>query len=164
MSHSRRKNVLNIIYDGEYNINYCIWLITKERSKQRVLAVPAARRHFSRKVTQRFRRKLPTIKSMSNQPALWTLGTLSPSRFTSPAETTSWCVPSAQINTRTKNRLSPLYKTYMQCSINKCYITTMIFITILTPNYTLIQTYWLYNSTYFIKNSGQMHCIIISTI
>jgi hypothetical protein len=39
-----------------------------------VLAVPDARRHFSWQAAQRFRRKLQTVKSMSNHPAFWTLG------------------------------------------------------------------------------------------
>jgi hypothetical protein len=64
---------LNIFCDGEYNINYYIWLIINERSKQCVLAVPPARQHFSRQVAKDFRRKLPSVKSRSNQPALWTL-------------------------------------------------------------------------------------------
>jgi hypothetical protein len=37
-----------------------------------VLLVPNARRHFSWYVTHCCRRKLPTVKSVSNQPALWT--------------------------------------------------------------------------------------------
>jgi hypothetical protein len=32
----------------------------------------AARQHFPRQVAQRFPRKLPMVKSMSNQPVLWT--------------------------------------------------------------------------------------------
>jgi hypothetical protein len=68
----QRVDILNIIYDGEYNIYYYIWLIINERSKQCVLTVPAARKHFYRQVTQRFRKKLPTAKSVSNQSALWT--------------------------------------------------------------------------------------------
>jgi hypothetical protein len=63
---------LNIFYDGEYSIHYCIWLIIQERSKQCMLTVPAARKHFYRQVTQRFRRMLSTAKSVSSQPALWT--------------------------------------------------------------------------------------------
>jgi hypothetical protein len=53
---------------------YYIWLIINERIKQCVLAVPAARQHFSRQVVQLFCSKLPTVKSVSNQPALWSLG------------------------------------------------------------------------------------------
>jgi hypothetical protein len=37
-----------------------------------VLAVPAARQHVSRQVAKGFRRKLPSVKLRSNQPALWT--------------------------------------------------------------------------------------------
>jgi hypothetical protein len=37
-----------------------------------VLAVPAARQHFSWRVGKGFRRKLPSVKARSNQPALWT--------------------------------------------------------------------------------------------
>jgi hypothetical protein len=43
-----------------------------ERCKQRVLAVPAARQHFSRQVDKGFRTELPSVNSRSNQPALWT--------------------------------------------------------------------------------------------
>jgi hypothetical protein len=68
----QRVDILNIFYDGEYNISYCIWLIIKESSKQLVLAVPAARQHFPRQVATGFRRKLPSVESRSNQPALWT--------------------------------------------------------------------------------------------
>jgi hypothetical protein len=57
----------------EYTIDYYVWLIIKERSKQRLLAVPAARQHFSRQVAKGFRRKLPSVKSRSNKPAFWTL-------------------------------------------------------------------------------------------
>jgi hypothetical protein len=64
---------LNIFDDGEYNINYRIWLIMNERSKQCVLAVPAMRQHFSQQVAKSFRRKLMSVNPMSNQPALWTL-------------------------------------------------------------------------------------------
>jgi hypothetical protein len=41
-----------------------------------MLTVPATRKHFYRQVTQPSRRKFPTAKSVSNQPALWT-----PDRF-----------------------------------------------------------------------------------
>jgi hypothetical protein len=58
----QRADILNIFYCGEYEINYYIWLIINERSKQCVLTVPAARKHFCRQVTQRFRRKLQTAK------------------------------------------------------------------------------------------------------
>jgi hypothetical protein len=68
----QRADILNIFYDGEYNINYYIWLIINEGSKQCVLPVPAVRQNFSRQVTHRFCRKLPTVNSVSNQPALWT--------------------------------------------------------------------------------------------
>jgi hypothetical protein len=67
---------LNIFYDGEFNINYYIWLIINEINKQCVLAVPAAREHFSWQGAKGFHRKLPSIKSRSNQPALWTLNML----------------------------------------------------------------------------------------
>jgi hypothetical protein len=63
---------LNIIYDDEYDISYCIWLIISERSKHCVLAVLAVWQHFSQKVAKRFCRKLLSVKSRSNQPALWT--------------------------------------------------------------------------------------------
>jgi hypothetical protein len=69
----QRAHILNILYDGEYNINHYIWLIINEKSKQCVLTAPAARKNFYRQVTQRFRRKPQTVKSMSHQPALWTL-------------------------------------------------------------------------------------------
>jgi hypothetical protein len=39
-------DILNIFYDGEYNINYYALLIINERNKQYVLAVPAARAAF----------------------------------------------------------------------------------------------------------------------
>jgi hypothetical protein len=42
----QRADILNIFYDGEYNINYYNWLIINKRSKQCVPAVPAARRIF----------------------------------------------------------------------------------------------------------------------
>jgi hypothetical protein len=64
-------DILNIFYEGEYSINH---LIINERSKQCVLAVLAAWQHFSQQVAQLFHRRLPTVKSVSNQPALWTLG------------------------------------------------------------------------------------------
>jgi hypothetical protein len=63
---------LNIFYDDEYTIDY-VWVIINGRSKYRVLAVPAVRQHFSRQVAKDFRRKLPSIKSRSSQPAFWTL-------------------------------------------------------------------------------------------
>jgi hypothetical protein len=68
-----RVDILNIFCDGEYNINYYIWLIINKRSKQCVLAVPAVRQHFPCQVAKGFRRKLPSVKSRSNQPALWIL-------------------------------------------------------------------------------------------
>jgi hypothetical protein len=55
-------DILKIFYDGEYNINYYSCLTINERSKQCVLAVPAARQHFSRQVAQLFRSKLPLVK------------------------------------------------------------------------------------------------------
>jgi hypothetical protein len=67
----QRAGILNIFYDDEYNIDYYIWIIINERSKQCVLTVTAAHKHFYRQVTQRFRGKLPIAKSVSNQPALW---------------------------------------------------------------------------------------------
>jgi hypothetical protein len=45
-------DILNIFYDGEYNINYYISLIINERRKQCVLAVPAAKQHFSWQVAK----------------------------------------------------------------------------------------------------------------
>jgi hypothetical protein len=42
----QRADILNIFYDGEYSINYYIWLIIEEKSKQCVLTVPAARSIF----------------------------------------------------------------------------------------------------------------------
>jgi hypothetical protein len=68
----QRADILNIFYGSEYSINYDIWLIINERNKHYVLTVPAACKHFYRQVTQWFRRKLPTGKSVSNQPVLWT--------------------------------------------------------------------------------------------
>jgi hypothetical protein len=68
----QRADILIIFCDAEYNINYYIWLIINEKSKQCVLTVLATRKHFYRQVTQRFRRKLPMAKSVSNQTALWT--------------------------------------------------------------------------------------------
>jgi hypothetical protein len=62
----QKADILNIFYNGEYNINYYIWLIINKRSKQCVLAVPAMQRHFSQQVVQHFHRKLQTVKSMSN--------------------------------------------------------------------------------------------------
>jgi hypothetical protein len=44
---------------------WLIWLIINERSKQRELAVPAVRQQFSRQVTQRCRRRLPTVSMRS---------------------------------------------------------------------------------------------------
>jgi hypothetical protein len=44
-----------------YQCNYYIWLIINESSTQCVLAVPAARHHFSRQVAKGFRRKLPSV-------------------------------------------------------------------------------------------------------
>jgi hypothetical protein len=54
----------------EYNINCYILSTINERSKQCVLAVTAARQHFSRLVAKGVRKKLPSVKAMSNQPAL----------------------------------------------------------------------------------------------
>jgi hypothetical protein len=68
----QRADIFNFFYDGECSINYYIWLIINKINKQCVLTVPAARNHFYRQVTQRFRRKLPTADSVHNQPALWT--------------------------------------------------------------------------------------------
>jgi hypothetical protein len=64
-------NIFIIFYDGECSINYYISLIINERSKQYVLTLTAPRKLFYRHVMQLFRRKLPTAKSVSNQPALW---------------------------------------------------------------------------------------------
>jgi hypothetical protein len=66
----QRADILNIFYDGEYNTDCYILLIINARSKKCVLTVPAALKHSCRQVTRRFRRKLPTAKSASNQPAL----------------------------------------------------------------------------------------------
>jgi hypothetical protein len=44
--------------------------IINERCKQRALEVPAARQHYSRQVAKGFRRKLPSVESVSNQSAL----------------------------------------------------------------------------------------------
>jgi hypothetical protein len=65
-------HISNIFYDDEYNINYYIWLIINEISKQYVLLVPNARRNFSLQVIHCFPRKFLRIQSKSNQPALWT--------------------------------------------------------------------------------------------
>jgi hypothetical protein len=67
MYSQQRADILNIFYDDECNINL---ILIKERSKQRVLTVRTSRKHFYRQVMQRFRRKLPTAKSVSDQPAL----------------------------------------------------------------------------------------------
>jgi hypothetical protein len=45
-------------------------LIINEKGKQRVVTVPAKRKHFYRQVMQQFHRKLLMAKSVSNQPAL----------------------------------------------------------------------------------------------
>jgi hypothetical protein len=43
----QKVDILNIIYDGEYNINYYISLIINERSKQCLLLVQNSGRHSS---------------------------------------------------------------------------------------------------------------------
>jgi hypothetical protein len=42
------------------------------RQPRRISVRGATQWHFSRQVLQHFRRKFPTVKSMSNQPVLWT--------------------------------------------------------------------------------------------
>jgi hypothetical protein len=68
----QRADSLNICYDGEYNVNYYIWLTINKISKQCVLAVLTAWLHFSQQVARRFSKKLRMVKTMFNQPALWT--------------------------------------------------------------------------------------------
>jgi hypothetical protein len=53
-----RADILNIIYDGEYSMNYYILLIINVSSKQCVLLVPNSCRLFSQQVTDSFCRKL----------------------------------------------------------------------------------------------------------
>jgi hypothetical protein len=68
----QRADILNIFYDSEYNMNYYIWLIINKWSKEHVLTVPAARKHFYQQVMQSFCSKSPMAKSVPNQPVLWT--------------------------------------------------------------------------------------------
>jgi hypothetical protein len=68
----QRADILNIFYDGEYNINYHIWLIINERSKECVLLVANTLMHFSWQVIQ-FHRKLLMVKSVQSACALNTL-------------------------------------------------------------------------------------------
>jgi hypothetical protein len=72
----QRADILNYFWDDEYYINYYIWLIINQRSKQCILLVPNADEHFSRQVTHCFCRKLLIAKSESNQPLLWAFGIL----------------------------------------------------------------------------------------
>jgi hypothetical protein len=56
-----------------YYYNYYILLIINEKNIQCVLAVPSAPQNFSWQVAKGFRKKLPSVKIRSNQPASWTL-------------------------------------------------------------------------------------------
>jgi hypothetical protein len=51
---------------------YTVFIVQAYQTSTELLSTGAPRRHFSQQVAKRFCRKLPTVKWMSNQPALWT--------------------------------------------------------------------------------------------
>jgi hypothetical protein len=84
-------------------------LIISERSKQCVLTVPDACSHFYGQETQRCRRKSPTAKSVSSQPAPWArgmYGTNLRKENSAGGSSCSACLGVAQWGSRPEHRLA----------------------------------------------------------